>query len=516
MLNTRRVTSALSSRGRNRPRSSIFWLACLLLLLAFSFQGTRALWSTDEGRYTGNALQMIDSGNYLVPAYSPDRLNFTKPPLTYWVIASAIQTFGHNTWAVRAPYALAFVLTALLLCGMGRQLTPDRPWLPGLIYGCSLGPFLAANVVSTDVLLAFFEALAVFGFIAAEFSVSGPGPGKARYLWLMWLGFGLAFLTKGPPGLVPLLAVVPFMAIRDGWRGLGRIFRPGPLGLFLVVGLLWYVVVMLRYPGLFHYFIHYEVYGRLFTSISQRNAEWYGWIVAYAPSLTLGTLPWWPALARGVRTVISRQRWRSRWRPSIAFFLLLWLLIPLLVFCLSQSRLTLYVLPLFQPLALMLALKLCGRIDLTRTGQRVLLALWVIALIGLKAGMGLFVHTDRDNRAWAQLLDNATRDVSYSALVFIWDTDNGVEIEERTPWGIRFYIDRPVYGIAWRASGGGDKVCARLKDHDSVLYAVYGSIRPGAFGAAVARCGSPTKPRIRGVGIWRSTRLYLVQGSGDH
>lgn len=515
MMNPRRVMSTLPSWGRRWPLPPMFRLVCLLLLLAFAFQGTRALWSTDEGRYTGNALQMIDSGNYLVPAYSPDRLNFTKPPMTYWVIASVIRLFGHNTWAVRAPYALAFVLTALLLCGMGRRLIPDKPWLPGLIYGCSLGPFLAASVVSTDVLLAFFEALAMFGFVAAE--LPSRGKREAPYLWLMWLGFGLAFLTKGPPGLVPLLAIVPFIAVRDGRRGLGRIFSPGPLTMFLVVGLLWYVVVMLRYPWLFHYFINYEIYGRLFTSINERNAEWYGWIVAYGPALTLGTLPWWPALARGVPAVISAQRWRSwRHKPSTAFFLLLWLLIPLAVFCLSRSRLTLYVLPLFQPLALMLALELHSRIDLTRAGQRTLLVLWVLVLIAFKGGIGLFLHPDRDNRVWAQLLDRATRGAPYSALVFLWNTDSSVTIEERTPWGIRFYIHRPVYGIAWQASGGPDKICARLRDYDAVLFAVYGDISPGAFGATVTRCESSAQARITARGVWRDTRLFLVQGSGSH
>ena len=515
MLNAWRAASAWPSWGRKRSLPSLFWLICLLSLLAFAFQGTRALWATDEGRYTDNALQMIDSGNYLVPAYSPDRLNFSKPPMTYWVIATAIKTLGHSAWAVRTPYALAFVLTAVLLCGMGRRLIPDKPWLPGLIYGCSLGPFLAANVVSTDVLLAFFEALAMFGFVAAELPTRRQG--EAPYLWLMWLGFGLAFLTKGPPGLVPLLAIVPFIARREGWRGLGRIFSPGPVSLFLVVGLLWYAVVMLRYPWVFHYFVHYEIYDRLFTAVAYRNAGWYGWIQAYAPVLILGTLPWWPALGRGLGTVFSAQRWRSWWRePSIGFFLLLWLLIPLVVFCLSRSRLPMYVLPLFQPLTLMLALKLANRIDLTRAGQRAMLVLWVLALIGLKGSFSLFMHPEKDNRVRAQLLGRVTHGVSYSALVVIQNTEGGQMLEERTPWGIRFYINRPVYGIGWQASGARQKVCTPLRDHDSVVYAVSGDIEPSDFRAAVARCGSSPRYRIKGLGLWPYGRVFLVQGSVSH
>jgi len=46
------------------PRALPAWLvAALLLMLAFAWQGTRALWDPDEGRYTAVALQMLDSGD---------------------------------------------------------------------------------------------------------------------------------------------------------------------------------------------------------------------------------------------------------------------------------------------------------------------------------------------------------------------------------------------------------------------------------------------------------------------
>ncbi|MGH8214345.1 MAG: ArnT family glycosyltransferase, partial [Rhodanobacteraceae bacterium] len=131
----------------------MIWLIVLGLLLGFSFQGTRALWSPDEGRYVNGALQMLDSGDWLAPAYSANRPNFSKPPLTYWAIAGSMKAFGRNTWAARTPYALAFLGTLLLLYAMGRLVTPTEPWLPPLIYGCAAFPFFSANIVSTDVLL---------------------------------------------------------------------------------------------------------------------------------------------------------------------------------------------------------------------------------------------------------------------------------------------------------------------------------------------------------------------------
>ncbi len=501
-------TSRKTGRFVPGPRHSAFvWLICLVLLLGFAFQGSRALWSTDEGRYTDNALQMVDSGNYLVPAYSPDRVNFSKPPMTYWVIAASIKMFGRNSWAVRLPYALAFMLTVGLLYLMGTRLIPDQPWLPGLIYACSFYTFAAANVVSTDVLLTLFETLAVTGFVAAAF---GAPDGRRRYLWLMWFGFGLAFLTKGPPGLLPLLAIVPFIYKRDGGKGLARLFSPIGLLIFLCTGLTWYALVVVRHPWVLHYFIHFEIYDRLFTKTQNRHPQWYGWALVYIPVFLIGSFPWWPALWRGMKDVLSVARWRRWWRaPSMACFLALWLLLPLAVFCAAQSRLPLYVLPLFAPLSLLLALKLRGRIDLTRARQGVALAAWVLVLLAIKAAVAWYVHPRADDRMRARSLQRMVAHRPYAALTFVEDTASNVHIEEKTPWGMRMYIRRPLYGVAWRKAGASARLCRVMHAHPWNLVALDPGVPRRALDSVLARC-STRAPEV--LGTWRGRTLEMVAG----
>ena len=47
-----------------------FWaIAVLLVLIAFAFQGTRAIFEPDEGRYTATALNMLESGGTSVTVY---------------------------------------------------------------------------------------------------------------------------------------------------------------------------------------------------------------------------------------------------------------------------------------------------------------------------------------------------------------------------------------------------------------------------------------------------------------
>lgn len=471
-------------KGRLREYLALVFLLCLL---GFSFQGTRSLWGTDEGRYVGNAIQMVDSGNYLVPAYSPDRVNFSKPPMTYWVIAASMQVMGRSTWAVRTPYALAFIFTALLIYAMGKRLVPDRPWLAPLIYALSVAPFFSANVINTDVLLTCFETLAMFGFVAWHWDTHSP-PRKG-YLLLMWAGFGLAFLTKGPPGLIPLLGVVPFLAKRQGWKGVLRLFSPLGLLVFLVVGMTWYAVVVARYPWVLHYFIHYEIYDRIFTTVQHRNGQWYGWIVVYLPVFLLGTLPWWPWSAGKAVACLNRDSLKSMYaRAGETLFLVLWIVVPLLVFILAKSRLPLYVLPLFIPISLLIARGLRNRVNPGSTGQRIAFVIWVVVLIGLKGWMSIHLHSDRDNKMRAQSLERTVAHSRYDAMAFVENTADNGAIEEHTPWGIRFYIDKPIYGIPWRRPGIEPRVCTLRSRYPSIIYAIDNRLDLDKFNAGLQGC----------------------------
>ncbi len=82
---------AFSGSARTR------WLIVIAVLVyAIAFQGTRALYSPDEGRYTNVALNMLDSGDWLRPMLHPEVEHWAKPPLTYWSVAASVAVFGRN------------------------------------------------------------------------------------------------------------------------------------------------------------------------------------------------------------------------------------------------------------------------------------------------------------------------------------------------------------------------------------------------------------------------------------
>ena len=228
---------------------SLLLLLSLNLLVSLSFQGSRGLYETTEGRYAESAREMVESGNYLEPtlAYRP---HWTKPPMTYWAIAGGLKLIGMNEWGVRLYNSVAFIFTALTVTAIGTILWNRATGiLSGLIYTTSFFTVLSSFAVSTDTLLALWEVSAVFCYLKAAHPKTKPGH---RWIMGMWLFFGLGFLTKGPPALLPLLPIV-FWHFRQPERPI--LVTPFSILLFFIVGFGWYLLVCYRYPNLLQYFL---------------------------------------------------------------------------------------------------------------------------------------------------------------------------------------------------------------------------------------------------------------------
>jgi len=478
-------------------------LLALLLLMAFAFQGTRGIFEPDEGRYTATAINMLESGDWLVPTVDGERPHLTKPPITYWALAASMDAFGRNEWAARLPGALAFVGTGLLVLGLGRRFCPARPWLPAAVWSTSLAPVVGANVVSTDGLLALFETAAMFAFVEAWLR---DGADRRRWLLGMWLLWGLAFMTKGPPGLLPLGAMTAFLAVHDRAR-LRGLFPPLGLLLFGIVAFTWFALIVHQQPDRLGYFLGSEVYDRVFTARHGRNAEWYGGLKIYLPALLVGALPWWVlavAAAGGPRTAWARLRDRVRRRERDALLLLYWLLLPLAAFFLSRSRLELYVLPLFVPLALLMSRALAGWPWLTPRRFVAATVLTAAAMLGMKAYAAYATH-DRDARAMAAQVREAIDTQGIDEIAFF-----GMPAF----FGLTMYLD--VRAESVRVGGPNrphsrqlptpDELCAELEERENNVFAVKRTRVP-RFAAAVSGCGPYA---LREIGSFRGDGHEIV------
>lgn len=425
-----------------RTARSLRWgLVIGLLVLAFAFQGSRGVYEPDEGRYSGAALGMLRQHDWIHPSFDHELTNYTKPPMTYWSLAASMKSFGKNEWALRLPNALAFLLTTLCVWRLGRRLVPDRAVLAAFIYATFLLTTVAANVVTTDTLLTLWEVLAVLLFVEAWWRRdSGAWRLPILGMWAVW---GLAFLTKGPPGLLPLLAIVVFLLTRPGRRrALWQLFWPPGLICFALIGFWWFALVIYQDPSLLGYFLGEEVVGRLVSSEFHRNPEWYGSLKVYLPTILLGSLPWTWILLRRVKRLPQLIRpgfWRAKSSEPEDMFLLIWLFLPLTIFFVVRSRLGLYVLPLFAPMALLMARRVTSWKWPPDRGRQLALVLWVVFLL-LVRWVGAKVPTAKDDRRMAQeiqrVLPNPVNEV-------IW-------LGRGPRWGLSFYLHTEVEQIALR------------------------------------------------------------------
>ncbi|GAB4222065.1 MAG: hypothetical protein Kow0062_17750 [Acidobacteriota bacterium] len=367
--------------------------AALLAFLAFALLGSRAPWEPDEGRYIGAAREMVLAGDWLVPQLH-GAPHLTKPPATYWAIGAGLALLGMNGWGARLYLALAYLATCALTGLLGRELLgAGRGRRAAIAFGLALLPFVAASVATTDMLLAACETAAVYAWWRARRTGRTP--------WRLATGaaLGLAFLVKGPPGLLPVAGIVAW----ELWRGRrdGRWRAPwgaATAAAFALVGLPWYLWAMARLPGLAGYFLGEEVAARVASDAFHRNAGFTAGLRIYGLALLAGGLPWtvlW--LARAARRLAGRGAARApRLAPETAFALC-WFAVPFTVFLVASSRMYLYVVPLFVPLALLTV----GRGPTRETSHRVArvqiaaAVCWALLLVGIR-WQAAVVETHRD------------------------------------------------------------------------------------------------------------------------
>lgn len=451
------VTAFPSLRGASLTGTT--WLAIgVVLVMAVAGLGIRPLWEPDEGRYVAVALEMLRSGDWLHPALHPEHPHYTKPPLTYWAIAASMRIFGQHEWAVRLPNGLAFLGTALCVAVLARRIAPGRAAACAIVYATAAMPFIAHQIVTTDTLLTLFTTAAVTCFALAW---RPDQPYRQHWTILMWLAFGLGFLTKGPPSLLPLAAIVGAILIHDRHRGLRPLFAPIGVVLCLAVGGGWFVLVCLEKPELVEYFVRDEFIRRITTDAHRRNPEWY-MALMYPVLLVVGMLPWSIGWFR--QTNWWRPAWLATWmRDPQRSLLLLWIGISLFVFMISRSRMHLYVLPLFPALALC-----TGRIlpvtYPSRRRDQVALATTLGVFLALTV-LGAVVDSPRDAR-------RLTRELQLTP-----DLAEVVYVDRKPVYGVSFYSGLRVERVFLRdgPSPGTHSLAEELLEREGRLAFVIGA-----------------------------------------
>lgn len=355
--------------GNRHPPFLAAWALVVVVGLGWGL-GSYPLIDQDEGRNGEVAREMAQSNDYVLP-----HLNglpyIDKPVLSFAAAAAVMEVLGPTELAARSVPFLAALATALLVGLFGaRWYGREAGWVAGIAAAVAPLPLAFSRIVILDSLLALLVTSALFAFHAAIEARSAGRPDRVFTL-VAWAAIGLGVLTKGPVALaVPLMVAAPYALWR---RASWAVWNPlGPLLMAAIIAP-WVWFMEDRLPGYLKYVAVTETWQRVSSDELHRTQPWWYFLVIAG----VGFFPWWP-LAFG------RRRLDGGTDPR-RVFAFLWLLVPLVFFSLSRSKLPQYILPLMPAIALLLASRWAPGSNPPRRTTMISLAGWSLFGIAMAA-----------------------------------------------------------------------------------------------------------------------------------
>jgi 4-amino-4-deoxy-L-arabinose transferase-like glycosyltransferase len=339
--------------------------ALLLLATALCYfygLGRAPFVGADEPRYAEVAREMFERGDLVTPTLG-GRVWFEKPALVYWSEMAGFRLFGVSEQSARLGAALAGWLTILIvgwLCG--RVEARAGGGLRGLRLACagvaasSAGLIVFSRAVNFDIFLTATVALSLACYFVAGLENDA---GRRRLLLAgFYAGAGLAVLAKGLVGVVLPVGVVGLYRLSR--RELPPEWKSALWGvpLMLLVAATWYAPVTMGHGRVFveEFFVKHH-FARFVSNRYHHPQGFYFYLLI----LPLLLLPWTPFIFAAIRNQwLAWRRARASDASSdddpsarLRLFAVAWLVVPVVFFSISRSKLPGYVLPALPGAALL-------------------------------------------------------------------------------------------------------------------------------------------------------------------
>src|SRR5438067_3667693 len=328
---------------RQRARQLALLLGLSLVILSFNF-GSRQLLTNDDTRFPVMARDVLAHGHWLLPALPDGRPHLAKPPLVVWLMSLASWPAGAvSARTAILPSLLEAVGVVLVTAWIGRRrFDAGAGVVAGLVVLTTVGVFSIAHSAMPDMAL----LLAVTGAMAAY--VRWETGGTSADLVAFYALVGIACLTKGAAGLLPLAIVLVHTLTVRGVAGLRRLGSAPGLVLLLVIAVPWWIVAATADRERFVSGI--VLYDQLLWYVPTTGRHWRAISEPIGHAVAI-TLPWCILLPVAVRAAIREAHAeRSRYLR----LLLVWLATVFAILAVSDQQRERYYLPLCPAVALLI------------------------------------------------------------------------------------------------------------------------------------------------------------------
>lgn len=325
-------------------------LVFILFFIAYgAFLGSYPLFVPDDARYIEVAREMARSGDYVIPRMD-GFIFIEKPPLFYWLEATAMNLGGTSLWVARSANMLLGVLGCLLVYAFGRSFYGRKTgWYAAAVLGSSIIYIVLSRTITTDMTLTFCLSASLLSFLHAY--LLAPGTAKRMWCYVAYACAGLAVLAKGLIGIVfPVMIIGLWVLLRWDWKSLRYFYIPSGLLVVLLVALPWHILAQQANADFFDFYIIGQHFARYATMEAKRyQPAWFYFAIVIG-----GFLPWTAFLPNMIKQYVQ-QGWQT-WRQNpVNSFLCIWVVFIFTFFTASNSKLVPYILPIFPALALLIA-----------------------------------------------------------------------------------------------------------------------------------------------------------------
>lgn len=353
-------------------------MLALSIAVMFANIGGLDVYALDEAKNAEAARYMYESGNYVVPYYNGE-LRTDKPPLHYYFMAAGYSLFGVNAFGARFFSSLFGVLTIVMTFLFTlKHFSTRAAVLSSLVLIASLHFNLQFHMSVPDPYLIFFTTWAFFSYYEAY---------KTQNRWQLFFFYfavGCGLLTKGPIAIaLPGISAALFLLFNKDFK-LKTIWRMQPIGgilLSLFVAAPWYYEVDKQTNGIWteEFFFKHNL-SRYSEAMEGHEGIF---LITFAFVFILGMLTFLPFVFQSVKHAILNRK------NEPLLFCLIAMLVVVIFFASSSTKLPNYTVPAYPVLAVVLGAYL-SQIDtgwLRNIWNKIGLIGYSLLLIGFPIGV---------------------------------------------------------------------------------------------------------------------------------